>query len=173
MLIWRAGGGLDIYLTYLVQSDFGEGGQECPPQQGLGFEIKGEGGFMSLGEELERNISKAWLRLRKQILSDPQELQKRLARRRGKSLGRPPRAWCLAIRASDRRITPAHWVISPEHAMDLDHPEHPYEPIEHEVTIQTHAIRRYCHPVSFSREDAEDVAEMLGVSRGFLWSARV
>jgi hypothetical protein len=33
--------------------------------------------------------------------------------------------------------------------MDLMHPEHPYEPIEHEVTIGTHAIRRYCHPVSF------------------------
>jgi hypothetical protein len=56
--------------------------------------------------------------------------------------------------------------------MDLGHPLHPYEPIEHEVRIETHAIRRYCHPVSFSRADAEDVAKMLGVSRGFLWWAR-
>src|SRR5258705_205411 len=88
-------------------------------------------------------------------------------------MGRPQRAWCIAIRASNRRITAAHWVIWPEHAMDLGHPEHPYEPIEHEVVIGAHAIRRYCHPVSFSREDAEDVAEMLGVSRGFLWSARL
>src|SRR5258706_11854627 len=61
-----------------------------------------KGGFMSLGRELERNIRDAWLRLRKEILSDPQELQGRLARRRGKSMGRPPRAWCVAIRASDR-----------------------------------------------------------------------
>src|SRR5215212_8080298 len=127
---------------------------------------------MSLAGELERNIRDTWLRLRGKILSDPAELQKRLARRRNKTLTQPPRAWCIAIRASDRRITPAHWVISPEHAMDLNHPEHPYEPIEHEVTIRTHAIRRYCHPVSFSREDAEDVAQMLGVSPHTLWHAR-
>ena len=94
-----------------------------------------------LGVDLERAITNAWLKLRKQILSDPLELRRRLARRRLKTLTRPPRAWCIAIRASDRRITPAHWIITPEHAMDLDHPEHPYEPIEHEVTIQTHAIR--------------------------------
>src|SRR5438105_772563 len=135
----------------------------APPRIGR-LRFNGEGGFMSLGEELERNICDAWLRLRKQILSDPQELQRRLARRRGKSLGRPPRAWCLAIRASDRRITAAHWILTPEHAMALNHPEHPYEPIEHEVTIQTHAIRRYCHPISFSREIASELAKRLGVS---------
>jgi DNA-binding CsgD family transcriptional regulator len=126
-----------------------------------------------LGEDLERNIRDAWLRIRRQIVNDPLELQRRLARRRTKTLTRPPRAWCIAIRASDRRITPAHWVITPRHAMDLDHPLHPYEPIEHEVTIQTHAIRRYCHPVSFSREDAVDVAQMLGVSVGTLRKMRL
>ncbi|HEV8291579.1 MAG TPA: hypothetical protein VGP94_06630, partial [Tepidisphaeraceae bacterium] len=117
-----------------------------------------------LGEDLERAIRHAWLGVRKQILSDPLELRRRLARRRLKTLTRPPRAWCIAIRASDRRITPAHWIITPEHAMDLDHPEHAYEPIEHEVTIQKHGIRYCCNPVSFSREDAVDVAKMLGVS---------
>jgi len=126
-----------------------------------------------LGQELERAIDDAWVRVRREILSDRDELHRRLARRRMKSLTRPPRAWCIAIRASDRRITPAHWIITPEHAMDLNHPEHPYEPIEHEVTIQTHAIRRYCHPVSFSREDAADVAKMLGVSAGTLRGARL
>src|SRR5215216_1603761 len=117
-----------------------------------------------LGEDLERNITNAWLRLRPKIFSNPHELHRRLARRRSKSLTRPPRAWCIAIRASDRRITPAHWVIHPEHALDLDHPAHPYEPIEHEVTIQQHAIRRYCNPVSFSREQSVQVAKMLGTS---------
>src|SRR5205823_7395619 len=121
-----------------------------------------EGVFM-LGEEIDRAIREAWLRLRGKILSDPDELQRRLARRRMKTLTQPPRAWCIAIRASDRRITPAHWVISPEHAMDLDHPAHPYEPIEHEVSIRTHAIRRYCTPVSFSIEQAVEVAKMFGV----------
>src|SRR5213593_4556539 len=125
-----------------------------------------------LSEELERGIRGAWLKLRGKILSDPQELRRRLARRRSKSFTRPPRAWCIAIRASDRRITPAHWIITPEHAMDLDHEDHPYEPIEHEVTIQKHAIRRYCNPVSFSREDAVDVAEMLGVSHSQVMRGR-
>jgi DNA-binding NarL/FixJ family response regulator len=125
-----------------------------------------------LGEDLERNITDAWLRLRPKILADPQELHRRLARRRGKSLRRAVRAWCIAIRASDRRITPAHWVIVPEHAMEVMHPEHPYEPIEHEVRIQYHAIRRYCHPVCISGEDAEDVAKMLGVSYRVIQMAR-
>src|SRR5436190_21861271 len=104
------------------------------------------GDFM-LGEELKRNIIDAWLKLRPQILSDPDQLHRRLARRRLKTLTQPPRAYCIAIRASDRRITPAHWVISPEPAMHLKHPAHPYEPIEHEVTIRTHAIRRHIHPI--------------------------
>src|SRR6266566_4449282 len=97
-------------------------------------------GAVMLGVELERAITTTWLKLRKQILSDPLDLHRRLARRRLKTLTRPPRAWCIAIRASDRRITPAHWIITPEHAMDLNHPAHPYEPIEHEVTIHKHAI---------------------------------
>src|SRR5258706_13135682 len=125
-----------------------------------------------LGLEVQRSVREAWLRLRDKILSDPDELNRRLARRRLKSLTQPPRAWCIAIRASDRRITPAHWVIAPEHAMDLDHPGHPYERIEHEVTIQTHAIRRYCNPVSFHREQAGEVAKMLGVSERALLDAR-
>ena len=127
---------------------------------------------MSLSLELERNIREAWLRVRKEILDDPAELHRRLARRRSKTLTRPPRAWCIAVRACDRRITPAHWVITPEHAMDLDHPDHPYEPIEHEVTIRKHGIRLCCNPATFSREDAADVAKILGVSPGTLFYAR-
>src|SRR5258705_8916185 len=129
---------------------------------------------MPLGEELERNIRDAWLRLRGKILSDPQELARRLARRRKRSLTKPPRAWCIAVRASDRRITPAHWVISPEHAMDLDHPLHPYEPIEHEVIIRPHALRKYCRPVRTDSwgELVQDVAKQLGVSKSSLLRAR-
>src|SRR3954464_12305613 len=111
-----------------------------------------------LGEDLEGAITNSWLKLRGEILADPNELHRRLARRRLKLLTRPARAWCIAIRASDRRITPMHWMIYPQHALDLNHPAHPYEPIEHEVTIQKHAIRRYCNPVSFSIAEAVDVA---------------
>src|SRR5258705_8109953 len=127
-----------------------------------------------LGEDLERAISAAWLGLRNKILSDPIELQRRLARRRMKSLTRPPRAWCIAVRASDRRITPAHWVIFPEHAMELDHEEHPYEPIEHEVTIQTYALRKFCRPVKLDDwgEDVADVVKKVGCTYAGLKAAR-
>src|SRR5205814_7713454 len=121
---------------------------------------------MSLGQDLERNIREAWLNLRGKILSDPQELHRRLARRRKNTLTQPPRAWCIAIRASDRRITPAHWVISPEHAMDLYHPAHPYEPIEHQVIIRPHALRKFCRAVRTDSwgEQVENVAKQLGAS---------
>jgi DNA-binding CsgD family transcriptional regulator len=89
-------------------------------------------------------------------------------------LTRPPRAWCLALRACDRRITAAHWVISPEHAMDLDHPGHPYEPIEHEVIIRPHALRKYCGAVRTDSwgEEVEEVGGRLGASRHLLLGAR-
>ena len=127
-----------------------------------------------LSLEIERALREAWLKVKKEILSDSDELYRRLARRGSKSLTRPPRAWCIAIRASDRRITLAHWLITPEHAMDLNHPAHPYEPIEHEVTIQTHAIRRYCHPVriAFPGEEVDEVARRLGVHFCSLRNAR-
>src|SRR6184192_1376177 len=97
--------------------------------------------------DVERLVMEAWDELGPKIVGDEEELRRRVARRRSVIMTRPVRAWCVAVRASDRRITPMHWIITPEHAMELRHPAHPYEPIEHEVTIQTHAIQRYCHPV--------------------------
>jgi DNA-binding CsgD family transcriptional regulator len=133
------------------------------------------GGFMSLSLELERNICQAWQRVRNEILADPAELHRRLGRWGSRTLARPPRAWCIAIRASDRRIGPGHWLITPEHAMDLDHPEHPYEPIEHEVTIQSHGIRRCCHPIRIGKpaEEVDEVARRLGVRPQMLRRARL
>ena len=125
--------------------------------------------------EVEQNIREAWLRVRNEILDDPDELHRRLARRRSRTLTQPPRPWCIAVRACDRRITPAHWVITPEHAMDLDHPEHPYEPIEHEVTIQTHAIQHFCRPIAIGKpaERVDVVARRLGVRPNSLRHARL
>src|SRR5258705_12787292 len=124
--------------------------------------------------DVDRLILEAWEKLGPKIMADPEELARRLARRRRPVLTRPPRAWCLAVRASDRRITPAHWIITPEHAMDLNHPDHPYEPIEHEVTIRPHALRRYCRPVRTDSwgEEVNDVCARLGVSPSVLRNAR-
>src|SRR4051812_23302180 len=124
--------------------------------------------------DVARLVLEAWEKLGPKIMADPDELNRRLARRRMAILTRPVRAWCLAIRASDTRITPAHWVISPEHAMDLDHPAHPYEPIEHEVIIRPHALRKFCRPVRTDSwgEEVDDVCKKLGVSRATLLSSR-
>src|SRR4051812_18885737 len=108
----------------------------------------------------------AWEKISPRLKDDPRELQKRLTRRRKPLLSRPPRPWCLAIRASDLRITPAHWVITPSHAMDLDHEDHPYERIEHEVLLQPHALRKYLRPVSLDAwgEEVPYLAKLLGSS---------
>src|ERR1041385_6905949 len=97
--------------------------------------------------DVARLILEAWEKLGPKIKSDPHELRRRLARRRLLIMTRPVRAWCLALRASDRRINAMHWILTPMHALDLNHPEHPYEPIEHQVTIQPHGLREFCRPV--------------------------
>ena len=40
------------------------------------------------------------------IRKDRAELARRLARRGAGMMRRPPRAWCLAVRASDQRVNP-------------------------------------------------------------------
>src|SRR5882672_4856268 len=65
-----------------------------------------KGGKMN---DVDRLILEAWEKLGPRIMGDPEELARRLARRRMGILTRPVRAWCLAVRASDTRITPAHW----------------------------------------------------------------
>src|SRR5213082_997160 len=124
--------------------------------------------------DVARLVLEAWDKLGPAIMADSDELNRRLARRRMGILTRPPRAWCLAVRASDRRITAAHWVISPEHAMDFDHPAHPYEPIEHEVVIGPHALRKYCRAVRTDSwgEVAREVAKKLGTTPAQLLGAR-
>jgi DNA-binding CsgD family transcriptional regulator len=114
--------------------------------------------------DVERLILGAWEKLGRGIMGDSDELQRRLARRRSALFARPQRAWCLCVRASDRRITPAHWIITPQHAMEVDHPEHPYEPIEHTVTIRPHGLREHCRAVRTDSwgELVEDVAKQLG-----------
>ena len=72
-------------------------------------------------DELERSILDAWKRVGPAVLADPRELTRRLARRRTNIILHPPRAWCLAVRASDRRINARTAAITPEHAIDPRH----------------------------------------------------
>ncbi len=125
-------------------------------------------------DDVSQAILDAWDKIWPWLKQNSDELKKRLARRHQSILQRPLRHHCLAVRASDRRITPMHWIITPSHAMDLDHEEHPYQPIEHEVLIQTYALRKFCRPVKIDNwgEEACDVEKRLGLSRGGLLKSR-
>src|SRR4051812_9206461 len=125
--------------------------------------------------DVARLIFEAWEKLGGKIKGDPDEIRRRLARRRLPIMTRPIRAWCIGLRASDRRIYEGNWILTPMHAMDLNHPEHPYEPIEHEVTIQPHGLRKFCRPVGTDwwGEEVGDVARKLGVHPVTLKKARL
>jgi hypothetical protein len=56
-------------------------------------------------DDIELAILDAWRRLAPQLARDPAELRRRLDRRdRSRTLARPPRALCLAVRATDTRL---------------------------------------------------------------------
>src|SRR5690348_13899108 len=55
-------------------------------------------------DELEEAVFGTWEKVRERVLGDWAELERRLSRRRSKMFRMCPRAWCLVVRASDRRI---------------------------------------------------------------------
>src|SRR4051794_18826006 len=62
-------------------------------------------------DDMDRALFEAFEVVWGRIKGDEGELPARLARRRSAEMGRPPRAWCLAVRASDRRIDPGRTAI--------------------------------------------------------------
>src|SRR6266480_3134916 len=124
--------------------------------------------------DLDRAILDAWEKLRPHLQSNPDELTKRLARRRQTMVRRPMRHCCIALRACDQRINAYHWPITPDHAQDLDHPDHPYQPIEHEVLIQTPQLRKFSQPFRLDGwgEEVPYIAKPIGCSPASLDRAR-
>jgi hypothetical protein len=109
----------------------------------------------------------AWqTRVKPLIDKDPDELVRRLARRRSGMMQRPPRAWCLAVRASDHRINPATALCVSEDAA--------YPPAtrgygrevfaEHEVTLDARLVRQLVRPIFIAKPgfDQAELAKMLG-----------
>src|SRR4051794_34085361 len=103
-----------------------------------------------MSDELLDLLIASWKKIQPLIDRDPDELARRLARRRTGMLRRPPRAWCLAVRASDQRINPATAAIVPEDAayphscVDENlrkYPEHRPQYAEHEVTLDAKLMR--------------------------------
>src|SRR5687768_16324033 len=98
-------------------------------------------------KDLERALTDAWFKLKPTLLKDPQELARRLARRRTPLLQRPPRAWCLGLRANDTRITPTNACIVPEHAVDKDYPRHKGKLLAHDVRLEKLLLKLLGGPV--------------------------
>jgi len=60
-------------------------------------------------DELDHNLLMAWNRVFERCRADPREARRRLERvGAGTCLDRPHRAWCVAVRASDTRISSAY-----------------------------------------------------------------
>lgn len=111
-------------------------------------------------------LHSAWEKIKPALDRDPDELARRLARRRQGMMRRPPRAWCLAIRASDTRINPASAACVPE---DAAYPTRCLRGVEpwysrHEVTITAELLRKICRPYFIPSPGItpKELAEQLG-----------
>jgi len=87
-------------------------------------------------DDLDRNLIDAFWRVWKQCEDDPDEARRRWERSRRVSYQRVPAAWCLRLRAGDRRITRDYGLESDE-----------ADRVPHEVEIDGAAIRDYCRPI--------------------------
>lgn len=124
--------------------------------------------------DLDRALLEAWNNIKPRLDADPGELQRRLARRRSPTLTRPPREWCIAVRASDHRITPLSAPHEPERAMYLPNYDSTRFHQPHAVTITKRLLRTLCGGVRIDapHEFEEHVARKLGVHKGAIYNAR-
>src|SRR5947207_3460081 len=113
-------------------------------------------------------IADAWAKISPRLARDPDEIHRRLARRRSKFIESPPRAWCLAVRASDTRL--ARYMCSPLHRATR-FPEH-----REEFLLDSPALKKLCAPIFLPRPGLTivELCHLLGVpSRGGVLDARV
>jgi DNA-binding CsgD family transcriptional regulator len=124
-------------------------------------------------DDLERQIVETYFKLVPTL--SPDELKSRLARRRMALLRSPPRAWCLAVRASDQRINNANAIMVPEQAANPYDAEHPYQVLPHQVTLEPTLLKKICAPVYIEPpgRPLHVVAALLGVHPTGLHRARV
>lgn len=117
-------------------------------------------------KEVPSVILDAWRRVELRLADDQPDLDRRLRRRRAET--RPPRAWCLAIRASDTRLP------APPNSWRAWFARDPAERVD-EVTLDRYDVRRLCAPVSLDAPGMtlEQAAARLGVKPLGLLPARV
>src|SRR5437870_2951592 len=114
---------------------------------------------------IQQALAAAWRRVRPVLLADPDELRRRLVRRRSKLVESPPRAWCLAVRACDRRIQ--------EYC--LDQPDIGNTSRPNQVRLDSAALRRLYASVFLTTPGlpVDVVAKMLGTSTAGLINGRL
>jgi DNA-binding CsgD family transcriptional regulator len=107
--------------------------------------------------QLTELLVQTWENVRAQLTTE--DIRKRLARRQSRSFTACPRAWCLVIRASDRRINDYYGWHTPYHP--------------HDVTLTTDLIRRLVKPIRTERPHSEksDLARELGITPASLTTA--
>src|SRR5687767_6529034 len=107
-----------------------------------------------MSDDLSRALATAWHKLRPRLEHDPRELQKRLARRHSKLINQPPRAWCLALRASDTRL--ADFALE-----DID------QPSTHDILVDSDSLKLLTRPVHLieKQQSLHDVADQLGTTK--------
>src|SRR5438128_576000 len=128
--------------------------------------------------ELDGAILEAWGKVRERLEKEPGELARRLERRRRGVMTRPPQAWCLAVKASDRRINLETAIISPVDALRRagacsgqalrgrqECPPHREGPLPHRVTLDARLVRSLVGPVAtdWPYSEQERLAKKLGV----------
>src|SRR5829696_4368069 len=101
-------------------------------------------------------LAAAWDRVGPRLRQDAAELRRRLARRKLKLFAHPPRAWCLAIRASDTRLGP--YATSPAD---------PRAGARHQVILDAAAVTHLCAPVRLTPpgQTIDETAHLLGTTR--------
>jgi DNA-binding NarL/FixJ family response regulator len=101
------------------------------------------------------------------------ELRRRLGRRNTPALLRPPRAWCLAVRAGDTRINAYNAAMVPEDAMDPHDREHPGRVLPHTVVLDKRLLAKLCRHVEVEYGTTiKELAGLVGVRRRRLHYAR-
>jgi DNA-binding CsgD family transcriptional regulator len=118
-------------------------------------------------DDFDRALFEAFSEVWPRLKADEDELRARLARRRSKEMLRPPRAWCLAVRASDLRIEPYHMMIVRRYGECG-------VAIGEEVTLDTDALKRLCAPVEIhsAGDNLNSTAKKLGTTKASLAYAR-
>ncbi len=90
-------------------------------------------------DELDRNLMEAWGEVTAKLRGDRGLARKRWRRSKGRTLQRPPRAWCMAVRASDTRLQGWNTLMDDRRAFETWQ--------GHRLELDGKRLRELCGPV--------------------------